>query len=299
MTETVCVLALDAADERLAREWDCQNILLDEHGELETFAYSKDEPYTPEVWATVATGVGPETHGIGAEAQGQEWDNPLLRAASRVTEHLPSKARRKLGRPFRALGATHTMQRVADGVDHPFDATLSWPGIDGADHLQEAWRVGAEVEAGTMSQAEYDRIIRSLTGREVGWLAAMADTDLALVGTHAHVLDITGHIHCRDEAALREWYEWVDGQVGRLRERADRLLVLSDHGMQVSWLGDDDPGGHSWRALAASQGLGGALPGDVFGVRECLESWADAAAEGAPTVEMDTETEQLEALGYI
>jgi hypothetical protein len=298
MTDTVCVLALDAADLRLARRWDCDNILLDKAGPIETFAHSKDEPYTPEVWATVATGVGPELHGIGEETQGQEWDNPLLRAASRVTEHLPSKARRKLGRPFRSVGATHTMQRVADGVNHPLDATLSWPGIDGAEHLQEAWRVGAEVEAGNMTQQEYDRIIRELTGQEMGWLAAMSDTDLALVGTHSHVLDITGHIHCRDEAALREWYEWVDGQIGWLRERVDRLLILSDHGMQVSWLGDDNPGGHSWRPLASTQGLAGTLPASVFSVCERLEVWSDRSGE-TQAAEMDTETEQLEALGYI
>jgi hypothetical protein len=149
-----------------------------------------------------------------------------------------------------------------------------------------------------MSQRKYDRIIRELTGQEMGWLAAMSDTDLALVGTHAHVLDITGHIHCRDEAALREWYEWVDGQIAHLRERVDRLLILSDHGMQASWLGDDDPGGHSWRPLASSQGLAGTLPASVFSVRERLEAWS-ARTEAGEAVEMDTETEQLEALGYI
>jgi len=298
MTDTVCVLALDAADLRLARDFSCQHILLDEAGPIKTFAHSKDEPYTPEVWATAATGVGPELHGIGEETQGQEWENALLRAASRLTRHLSNRTRRKLGRPFRSVGATHTMQRVSSSCTHPFDATLSWPGIDDAEHLQEAWRVGAEVEAGNMTQQEYDQIIRELTGQEMGWLAAMSDSDLALVGTHAHVLDITGHIHCRDEAALREWYEWVDGQIGWLREQVDRLLILSDHGMQVSWLGDDDPGAHSWRALAADQGLG-SLPGDVFDVRDYLQVATGTGADDTGTVEMDTDTKQLEALGYV
>lgn len=68
-SNTVCVLALDAADHELATRWECDNLLLDEHAELGTFAHTKDVPYTPEVWATVATGAGPEEHGVSGDAQ--------------------------------------------------------------------------------------------------------------------------------------------------------------------------------------------------------------------------------------
>lgn len=46
---TLAVIALDAADYRLARQWNCENILLDNPGRIETFAYSKDKPITLEV----------------------------------------------------------------------------------------------------------------------------------------------------------------------------------------------------------------------------------------------------------
>jgi len=221
MSDTVCVLALDAADYELVRRWDCQNILLNDHQAMETYAHSKDEPYTPEVWATVATGAPPEEHGIGETRQEVEWDNPLLRAGSHVTQHLPPRWRQLIGRPFRRRGATQTFVEVADGVDHPFDATLSWPGLGEAKH-------------------------------------------------------------------------------GELREQCERLVILSDHGMQTTATDDVSPGSHSWRSFVAVQGVMPPLPHTVHDVRSHLEVWApDGDESGAADVSVDTPTETLENLGYI
>jgi predicted AlkP superfamily phosphohydrolase/phosphomutase len=64
MTETLTVLGIDAADYRLARQWDCSNILLGNSQEIQTFSYSLDVPATLEVWPTIATGKLPQEHGI-------------------------------------------------------------------------------------------------------------------------------------------------------------------------------------------------------------------------------------------
>jgi hypothetical protein len=299
MTDTVCVLALDAADYRLAREWDCQNILLDEHRELETFAYSLDHPYTPEVWATVATGAHPEDHGIGAEKQESEWGNSLLRLASRLTQHLSPRTRQALGRPFRVLGASQTFQQVTEDVDHPFDDALSWPGITPAEQLREAWRLADDADRGDLAIPDLERRLQRLAGQQLGYLAAMHRSGCALVGAHCHTLDIAGHVYCEQPAQLAEWYDWMDQQVARLRDRVDQLLLLSDHGMETVALDDDNPGHHSYRALASSQGLQGPLPDSVFEVREHLEGWAGEPAVEPESVEMDTDREHLEALGYV
>lgn len=297
---TVCVLALDAADYRLAREWDCRNLLLERHARLETFAHSKDEPYTPEVWASVATGIGPETHGLGERHQEVEWDNPLLRLGSRVTRRLPPRYRQALGRPFRERGATQTFQQIAADVSHPFDATLSWPGLGEATHLREMWTLADKVTRGDLGTQAVTETFHRLTGQELGFLAALADTDARLVGAHAHVLDIAGHLHASEPAALREWYEWVDRQVGRLRRDCERLAILSDHGMQTTATGDDAPGSHSWEAFVASQGIDAELPASVFDVRAYLEAARDDRPERHTTaVEMDTPTETLRDLGYL
>lgn len=301
MTETLAVLALDAADWGLCHRWHCENILLDEARELETFSHSKAYPYTPEVWATVATGVRPEGHGIGETRQEVTWDNPALHAASHVTQYLPDQWRRALGRPFRANGFDHTFETVRSICDHPFDAVRSWPGLGDCPDLNEMWLRMAEADRGEIAVEELQKTFHRLTGSEFGWLASMAHTDARLVGVHCHTLDAAGHIFADRPAELREWYEWVDGQVGWLREAVDRLVILSDHGMQTAATDDAEPGLHSWRALIATQGVSSSPPGHVDGVRSWLERErpaADTAAESG-RVEMDTATETLRDLGYV
>jgi len=300
MSDTVCVLALDAADYELVRRWDCQNILLNDHQAMETYAHSKDEPYTPEVWATVATGAPPEEHGIGETRQEVEWDNPLLRAGSHVTQHLPPRWRQLIGRPFRRRGATQTFVEVADGVDHPFDATLSWPGLGEAKHLRTMWRTADQAVHDDLDTETVQERLHGLTGQEIGWLAAMDKTEYGLVGAHAHVLDIAGHLYAERPDKLRQWYEWVDERVGELREQCERLVILSDHGMQTTATDDVSPGSHSWRSFVAVQGVMPPLPHTVHDVRSHLEVWApDGDESGAADVSVDTPTETLENLGYI
>lgn len=96
--ETIAVVALDAADYALCQSWGCENILLDNHHELETFAYSGEKPITLEVWTSVATGVHPQEHGMASTGEQQSWDNPLLEIASRLTPYLlPKDVRVKPG----------------------------------------------------------------------------------------------------------------------------------------------------------------------------------------------------------
>lgn len=300
MTDTICVLALDAADYSLLQRWGCENILLNDHGELDTFAWSKDEPYTPEVWATVATGETPAVHGIGEDRHDVEWDNPLLRAASRVTQHLPPAYRQALGRPFRERGATQSFETVHDDVSAAFDHTLSWPGLGEAAHLREMWSLADDVARGELTRGDVDGTFHALTGQELGYLVAMQHTDRRVVGAHAHILDIAGHLYCDRPTELRRWYEWVDAQAGWLREHCERLVILSDHGMRTSCIDSEDLGSHSWRAFISRQGVGGELPTDVHDVAAWLERERDGTrVRDTGAVDMDTPTEQLRELGYI
>jgi hypothetical protein len=298
MTDTIAVLALDAADVRLAREWDCENLLLDDHRRLETYAHSLDFPRTVEVWPTVATGLGPEEHGVAGDAN--EWENPLLQSARRVTRYLPRGVRATLGRPFQRAGADRSMART--DADHVFESGVVryWPGLTDAEHVLAAWRLMSLASGGEITEEALRREMEGFTGEELGWLAVASEWDVPVAGVHSHVVDIAGHVYCDREARLRETYEWADREVGRLRERVDRLVVLSDHGMQVGWLDDDDPGTHSFDALVAAEGVDGPLPESVYDVRAWLEREMDAPTAGDDrTARSDTPTEHLRDLGYV
>lgn len=300
-SDTVAVLALDAADYALAREWRCRNLLLDDNAPLESFSYSIDVPFTPEVWTTVATGEHPRDHGVTGDAQ--EWDHAALRAASRVTQYLPDSVRSALGQPFRVLGESQTFHTTE--FEHPFDAVRYWPGLTDARHLDDMWTWIGRATAGDLGTDEFHDRIEGHTGEELGWLAAAANTPhSACVGVHSHILDAAGHVYSQRPGRLRQVYEWTDRQVGWLRDAVDDLVVLSDHGMQTTVLDDDDPGVHSERALvAATGGVGGGLPRSVFEVRDWLtDVTVDVREEeraSSTPMAVDAPVDHLRDLGYL
>ncbi|WP_254769076.1 alkaline phosphatase family protein [Salinilacihabitans rarus] len=308
---TLGIVALDAADYALAREWGCDHLLLDRHRELETFAHSGANPNTLEVWTSVATGVGPGEHGLASTGEQGEWRNPALAYASKVAPYLlPKAARVRIGTWLRGDSGDGT----GDGVEltlrqtshpHLFDAegrvVRWWPGVTPAEHLTETWHWLNLASNGEITDDELWRRLYGNAGLELGWLQGMGHADVAVAGVHLHLLDAAGHAFATHPERLRETYERVDRLLGSVREHVDDLLVLSDHGMQVGWIdGDDDPGFHSFRALASTT-LDADPPASVFDVREWVEARADAfdseRERGAAV--MDTTEQQLRDLGYL
>jgi len=85
---TVVVLALDALDAGLVDHFDLDAVRLESGGEIETFANTQSVPYTPEVWATVATGLEPAEHGITGGWHERVGES---RARPRVVVHRSSR----------------------------------------------------------------------------------------------------------------------------------------------------------------------------------------------------------------
>lgn len=297
-THPLCVLALDGADRELLERWNCDQILLSNSARIETFAWSGEYPYTPEVWTTVATGVMPDEHGVSGEIW--EWENPVLNQVSKLTSHLPMRWRKILGRPFKRRGSEFAIPKTVH--EHLFEpgAVKGWPGVAEADNMTEAWIWCELSEAGYMTDRELEQKLFGNFGEELGWLLANATLDVPVAGVHSHILDIYGHLYCKREAKLRDVYTRVNSLVGRLRKHVPRLLLISDHGMQVSWLGDEEPGMHSWRAVVTSTEVG-PLPKKMIGVRPWIEARIGGMDDDveADTVTSDTTRAQLEALGYI
>lgn len=300
---TLVVVGLDAADYRLANEWDLDNLLLETHGHLETFAHSREYPITAEVWPAIATGRLPDDGGAEGK-RGSDWSGAMAVANRLGKLVVPQSWRTEIGRYLRLGEATDAHFGPTDG-DHVFGdgAVYNWPGVTPAKNWSRSEWWLDRYNDGALNDLEFLRRQLAFTGEELGWATAMARSWLPVVGTRCHVLDHAGHAWAEQPEKLRTVYERVDGLVGTLRaaEGVDEVVVCSDHGMQTSVTGDDDPGTHSWESMVATSG-DGVLPDHVADVR----SWLEARIPAAPSpgehwteTTMDTPTEHLKDLGYI
>lgn len=297
---TVLILAIDALDAGLVDYFEADEFRLLSSEGIETFAHSQKKPYTPEVWATVATGVGPEEHGITASGT-SEWDNPLFSFASRFTGHFRERIRGQMGRFVRQnMGMSERLAETE--LETIFDrngaVVHNWPGVHDGSYLQRAWDIMGE-GIRDMPRSDFERELMGLAAQQFGWAREMLRHDVSLAGVHVHTLDAAGHAYGDDEAALRYIYECVGEYVIEITKALgadDELLLLSDHGITTSFYdADENPGNHSWRAYASA--TTDDVPGNVFDVVD----WIDRHVKDVEThdVSVDLPEDQLRDLGYI
>ncbi len=303
---TVVVLALDALDAGLVEHFDLDAVRLASSNDLETFAHTQDVPYTPEVWATVATGLPPEDHGVTGGGT-SEWDNPVLEALSRISGRFDESTRGTLGKVVRSK--TGERERIArTDAESMFDAegavVHNWPGVADGRPLQRAWDLMNAVAEG-MDRSEFERELFGQCAQQFAWATEMLNHPVAVAGVHVHALDAAGHAYADDEAALRHAYERVGAFVTEIvdaLEDGDDLLLLSDHGMHAAFYPPDEgenPATHSFRAYASS--TADTCPATVYDVREWVETRASATrVEGAGREEaVDVPEDHLRELGYL
>lgn len=291
------VVALDCADYDLVRRWGCDNMLLDEHAALQSIASNRDVPVTEEVWPAVATGKHPNK----LEPIELQWANPLLAAVARLASRVHPGAESALRDWVYPDADGHEFSQLRDS--HLFEAgrCKGWPGLTPARNLAQTRIQYGRVHGGKMSVADHNDAVAPLFGEELLWTLAQLDAGVPVVGVHMHLLDTMGHVYAERPEQLQKWYRIADSALGVLRDRADRLVILSDHGIQTTACGDADPGDHSWRAMVAAQGVDGGLPDSVLDVREWLTPQIRRRESVRPPAEEtgDTTREQLAALGYL
>ncbi|WP_440005436.1 alkaline phosphatase family protein [Halomicrococcus sp. SG-WS-1] len=300
---TLIILALDALDAGLVDHFDLDELCLETHGSMETFSHMRRVPYTPEVWTTVATGRHPTEHGITDEGLSQ-WSNPLVEFASRFTGTLPLSTRIRLGEIATELtGAEYVVGNTDQETlfDQPGHVVHNWPGVANGSELATVWKLMDS--HGRQSIAEFERELFGIGAQQFAWAEEMLRHGPELAGVHIHTLDVCGHAYHADENQLRSAYEWAANWVERIRtsmDDDDDLVILSDHGMVVSFYSDEDdrgekPGGHSWRAYAAA--TLDEIPTSVFEVREWIEANVGTYDDDSAQVELPEE--RLRELGYI
>lgn len=293
MSNGIGVLGLDAADFRLVSEFECKNIQLDCFSPLETYSYSSSNPKTSEVWPTIATGA----HPTDFATEEMQWKDPKLKFASNFTKLFPQNIRSKLGEAFinRESGSELSLPTVDH--DHVFEAgsVYDWPGITDCPNWIEA-RKWVKYE---FSEQDLRRYLYSMTGREFGWLSETIQADVPVAGVQCHILDVAGHTYGSRESKIRNYYKYVDELVGLLRKRVDRLIIVSDHGIQSTVTDDSNPGTHSFDAMIATQNIDGDLPDSVFEIREFIEQRIYDKDTTNEKESVDAPREHLEDLGYI
>lgn len=299
---TLVVLALDALDAKLVEYWNMDAIRLNRHTEMETFANMRDQPYTPEVWATVATGLEPGEHGITNQGTSQ-WSNPLVDFASRFTGHLPLRTRARLGDiAERVTGAEYALgetdaETIFDGAGR---VVHTWPGAGPSEDVIRIWNLMKPHQGST--QEEFQRDVLGIASQQFAWAEEMLAHNVVLAGTHIHTLDVCGHAYGQAEERYKRVYGWVDDWIARISnvlEKDDDLLVLSDHGIRTSFChGEmDNPGCHSFHAFASTT-IDEDPPKTVYEAKAWIERHVeDFVATDSEEVEMPVE--QLRELGYI
>ncbi|WP_226038886.1 alkaline phosphatase family protein [Natrinema sp. DC36] len=298
---TLVILGLDALDAALVEQFDIDTLQLQNHGKMETVAEMRDQPYTPEAWATIATGVDPRDHGVSGGTS--SWDNPLVDFLSNFTGQLTMSMRSDLGNLVeRVTGAEYTIAEV--DVPHMFEGddriVHNWPGVHNGEELKRAWNI---MWREGQTNAEFDRDICGLAAEQFGWAREMLEHDIAVAGVHIHLLDAAGHAYCDERTRLRDTYKRAGEFVAEIRDALnddDDLLVLSDHGMVVEWYGDEDDrglssGSHSWRAFASS--TCDSVPRTVFDVPKWVDRNAGEVQNNSER--LDINEERLRDLGYI
>lgn len=299
---TLVILGLDALDPVLVDRWNLENIPLDGCGEMETFSHTKNRPLTPEVWPTIATGLGPEEHGI-TRGNTSTWDNPIIDFASRFTWFLSFRMRGRLGDiAHEVTGADHTIPETeADGIFTGRDRVVhNWPGVENSDWLRQVWATANPGENDT-TEDEFDRSVYGIAAQQFAWIQEVVTHPATVVGAHIHLLDMGGHIYSTDEERLQRMYQWSDEWVGNILDSSgqdDEMLILSDHGIVTPWSEEDgaEYGEHSWRAFSSA--TTGDRPLDVFEVRDWVEQQV-SGLEYDPGTAVDIPEEQLRDLGYI
>lgn len=305
---TFIILALDGLDAGLVDYWDIEELKLNRHGEMETFNYGFEDPYTLEVWPTIATGLHPEEHGITAK-DSSEWGNPILGYLSKFAYLLPSDVQSRLGTYIEEVtGSDFSLAETSERTffDGPKRTVENWPGVKDSHKLEEVWKM---TSAG-YSHSAFRREVLGKAAGQFGWAREMLRHDPVLAGVHIHALDVLGHAYTekgkQDKHAsgkiqdLKKSYQDIGLKVRDLKDALsdnDDLLILSDHGItnEIIDSRDTDFGSHSFRAFAATT-LDEPLPEDVFMVYDWVESHTEHAEEEES---MEMPKERLRELGYI
>lgn len=321
---TLIVLAIDGLDFGLVEEWDLENIKLDNYRKTETFDNGSEQPYTLEVWTSIATGVHPDEHGITRDSS-SDWNRFLNPVFHTVGKYLPLDYKVKIHGVLKSMGildyeiAKTDLETFMDGDRI---AVHNWPCVENNNELRSRWKLFEDRE--NYNTEEFEVEIFGECASRMGWANQMLNHNLKLAAVHIHALDLYGHLYSGhvdednmdksvvqekrvegskgvdDISQLKKSYEFVDELIKDMRENLsddDEILILSDHGMNNRLLDDKDIAMHSYRSFASTT-LDVDLPESVFDYKKFIEN-NYSEVEDTDVSDVDMPEDRLRQLGYI
>lgn len=299
--DSVVVLGVDGADYKLANLWNCENLLLENSRKLSTYAYSVDRPSTIEVWPTIATGIPIADHGMAIDDRGWDSKSGLQHIVAAVNK-APNPVVKRLRAAKNKMSSQQRGKAYLQDTEHVFSdgRVKNWPGITPAYLWAEMQDYFQLVHNNDVTVDEFYNRSLGNSGELIGWLAALAETQTPIIGAHIHTLDYMGHVYGKNPEELKTAYKAVDSLVGMLADQVDRLVILSDHGMQTTLTDEGDPGVHSFRAIVSST-FSEDLPETIEDVAPWLEQFKDKVnpQTGDTSSTIDAPEEHLRDLGYL
>lgn len=324
---TVVVLGIDALDPDLVDPETHTHLTLARHETIDTIVSSSGDPSTHELWPTIITGRTPAEHGLQLD-DGVAWENPLLRAASDVSDHvLPESVQRRLGAwllnntaedAFRVPATYYEQNGLSTVFDGRTSRAIGVPNYvvdpDSEDREHQLRR-----DMGTLFERDpdargghtstdvgefYELCMEMVMVRIARVRRALRSRRYELVFGYTSGLDLIGHVAHERPALQRQAYEEIDQLVGELAadlRPGDVLVLVSDHGLQ--------DGLHTREAMIAATEPG-VLDGieSVTDVRRAVETALESGDHTPEPRGIDDEpeagdhdevVEHLEDLGYM
>lgn len=241
----VCILALDALEYDLVKQFNLQDIMQREFGKVDISMFRVLA--TPIIWGSFITGKLPEQHGISRELT--QWRNPVLEKLRRVIIKLKLDRTRARGKGklltslgFHTIATSHedlVMKFRRQNPQTLFDVVPNAIALSVPPY--QTWRdpknIGLmkKVLDGEETKDNFEKQVWRVFKKKREKYMKILSEDWDLFMAHFMFTDSIGHMFAGDMEKMIEAYLVAEDLVKKTKVNISDdtfLLIVSDHGMK-------------------------------------------------------------------
>lgn len=205
------IFAIDALEYNLVHEFNCKHLRQEYHGKTDISEFS--EPRTMVLWSSFMTGENKETAVLqeGREMWNVRWPKE------------------------ETFFSSFKNPVVIDLPGYSYDLAAH----EKSRELLKAFFMTEKKEEKERIRQEYNKDAFAHHKRVKAAFEQALEEEHDLVVGYFSLADVIGHLNFGKKMMMRMIYHELDEMAGKLRERKEKLLILSDHGMKgVGMFGD-------------------------------------------------------------